>query len=88
MEEEEEGVREKRRRVEFRDVTIYNFKRRQGLVCVPSQVRLYLRLVSSASDGFYLLDSPAEARPTLTSLFLVYSFLPALCGKLKSSISP
>ena len=39
-EEELEGVREKRRRVEWRDVTIYNFKRRQGFVCVPSQVRL------------------------------------------------
>ena len=39
-EEEWEGVREKRRRVEFTDVTIYSFKRRQGFVCVPSQVRL------------------------------------------------
>ena len=28
---------EKRRRVEFQDVTIYRFARRQGYVCVPSQ---------------------------------------------------
>ena len=34
------GGREKRRKVEFGDVTIYNFKRRQGFICVPSQVRL------------------------------------------------
>jgi len=27
----------KRRRIEFQDVTVYNFKRRQGYVCVPSQ---------------------------------------------------
>ena len=40
QEEEWEAVREKRRRVEFTDVTIYSFKRRQGFVCVPSQVRL------------------------------------------------
>ena len=39
-EEQWEAVREKRRRVEFTDVTIYSFKRRQGFVCVPSQVRL------------------------------------------------
>ena len=32
---------EKRRRVEFQDVTIYNFNRRQGYVCVPSQVIIY-----------------------------------------------
>ena len=38
--EEWEGLRKKRRKVEFRDVTIFNFKRRQGFVCVPSQVRL------------------------------------------------
>ena len=38
-EEKWEGVREKRRKVEFRDVTIFNFKRRQGFICVPSQVR-------------------------------------------------
>ena len=42
--EDEEGSeqdgRGKRRRVEFGDVTIYNFKRRQGFICVPSQVRL------------------------------------------------
>ena len=29
----------KRRRVEFEDVTIYSFDRRQGHTCVPSQVR-------------------------------------------------
>ena len=29
---------EKKRRVEFQDVTIYNFNRRQGYICVPSQV--------------------------------------------------
>ena len=29
----------KRRRVEFEDVTIYSFSRRQGHTCVPSQVR-------------------------------------------------
>ena len=29
----------KRRRVEFEDVTIYSFDRRQGDTCVPSQVR-------------------------------------------------
>ena len=28
----------KRRRVEFEDVTIYSFDRRQGHTCVPSQV--------------------------------------------------
>ena len=28
----------KRRRVEFEDVTIYSFDRRQGDTCVPSQV--------------------------------------------------
>ena len=28
----------KRRRVEFEDVTIYSFSRRQGHTCVPSQV--------------------------------------------------
>ena len=29
---------EKKRRIEFQDVTIYNFNRRQGYICVPSQV--------------------------------------------------
>ena len=38
--EEWEELRKKRRRVEFREVTIFNFKRRQGFVCVPSQARL------------------------------------------------
>ena len=36
--EENQVVNMKRRRVEFQDVTVYNFKRRQGYVCVPSQV--------------------------------------------------
>jgi len=35
--EENQVVTPKRRRVEFQDVTVYNFKRRQGYVCVPSQ---------------------------------------------------
>ena len=51
--EDEEGSeqdgRGKRRRVEFGDVTIYNFKRRQGFICVPSQVRL-CTLMFSVSD--------------------------------------
>ena len=38
--EENQVVNVKRRRVEFQDVTVYNFKRRQGYVCVPSQVNL------------------------------------------------
>ena len=33
-----EGQAAKRRRVEFEDVTIYSFSRRQGHTCVPSQV--------------------------------------------------
>ena len=36
---EETVVEEKRRRVEFQDVTVYHFNRRQGHICVPSQVR-------------------------------------------------
>jgi len=36
-EEVQQVVSPKRRRVEFQDVTVYNFKRRQGYVCVPSQ---------------------------------------------------
>ena len=36
---EEPVVEEKRRRVEFQDVTVYHFNRRQGHICVPSQVR-------------------------------------------------
>ena len=41
-EEDEENLAlsSKRRKVEFQDVTVYNFKRRQGYVCVPSQVNL------------------------------------------------
>ena len=39
--EEEEEVPAKRRRVEFQDVTIYNFNRRQGYTCVPSQVKIF-----------------------------------------------
>ena len=37
----EEEVPAKRRRVEFQDVTIYNFNRRQGYTCVPSQVKIF-----------------------------------------------
>ena len=39
--EEEEEVPAKRRRVEFQDVTICNFNRRQGYTCVPSQVKIF-----------------------------------------------
>jgi len=35
--EEKEEVPAKKRRIEFQDVTIYNFNRRQGYTCVPSQ---------------------------------------------------
>jgi len=35
--EENQPSTSKRRRIEFQDVTVYNFKRRQGYVCVPSQ---------------------------------------------------
>jgi hypothetical protein len=28
----------KRRKLEFQDVTVFHFNRRQGFVCVPSQV--------------------------------------------------
>jgi hypothetical protein len=50
-EKEEEGDRErgtamtwgrKRRKLEFQDVTVFHFNRRQGFVCVPSQVCAYL----------------------------------------------
>ena len=41
--EENQVVTPKRRRVEFQDVTVYNFKRRQGYVCVPSQVSRILK---------------------------------------------
>ena len=33
-----EPAKKKRRRVVFQDVTVYYFNRRQGFVCVPSQV--------------------------------------------------
>ena len=37
--EGEEGEeRAKKRKVEFRDVKVFRFDRRQGYVCVPSQV--------------------------------------------------
>ena len=39
--EEEEEVPVKKRKVEFQDVTIYNFNRRQGYTCVPSQVKIF-----------------------------------------------
>ena len=29
----------KRRKLEFQDVTVFHFNRRQGFVCVPSQVQ-------------------------------------------------
>ena len=45
-EEETQALTPKRRRVEFQDVTVYNFKRRQGYVCVPSQVRQNLNTLS------------------------------------------
>ena len=38
VEEGEERV--KKRKVEFQDVRVFRFDRRQGYVCVPSQVRL------------------------------------------------
>ena len=41
--EENQVVTPKRRRGEFQDVTVYNFKRRQGYVCVPSQVSRILK---------------------------------------------
>ena len=41
----------KRRRVEFEDVTIYSFDRRQGDTCVPSQVSTATR-----STLHYLLN--------------------------------
>ena len=34
----EEPARKRRRRVLFQDVTVFYFNRRQGFVCVPSQV--------------------------------------------------
>ena len=39
--EEKEEVPAKKRRIEFQDVTIYNFNRRQGYTCVPSQVNIF-----------------------------------------------
>ena len=39
--EEKEEVPVKKRKVEFQDVTIYNFNRRQGYTCVPSQVKIF-----------------------------------------------
>ena len=44
----------KRRRVEFEDVTIYSFSRRQGHTCVPSQVR---RGTQSSRDTSSLLHN-------------------------------
>ena len=43
----------KRRRVEFEDVTIYSFDRRQGDTCVPSQVSS----VSTATQSWYELTT-------------------------------
>jgi hypothetical protein len=37
----------KRRKLEFQDVTVFHFNRRQGFVCVPSQVRYYDTLTST-----------------------------------------
>ena len=44
----------KRRRVEFEDVTIYSFSRRQGHTCVPSQVS---RATQSSRDTSSLLHN-------------------------------
>ena len=44
--EEKEEVPAKKRRIEFQDVTIYNFNRRQGYTCVPSQVYKYFLLMT------------------------------------------
>ena len=61
--------KKKRRRVEFQDVTVYHFNRRQGHVCVPSQVSferldrfmsklLRLRyMISDKTDNFLCLDN-------------------------------
>ena len=61
--------KKKRRRVEFQDVTVYHFNRRQGHVCVPSQVSserldrfmsklLRLRYMNSdKTDNFLCLDN-------------------------------